>query len=66
MKGIAGLLVEAMPLLITAAQTGFEVWGIIDKIKAAHASSEDPTAEEWQAVNAEIAALRARLHRDPQ
>lgn len=65
MGGILSIVVEALPLLVQAAKAGSDVWGIVNQIQTAHASNDDPTSDQWQAVNKSIAELRARLHRDP-
>jgi len=56
-------LLQAIPTLLAA---GRDVAAMIEQgstaLKAMQAEGRDPTPEEWDALNATIAALRAELH----
>lgn len=56
-------LLNILPSLISA---GIEVKGLIEehsgKLQTMADEGRDPTEEEWESMNAQIAALRAQLH----
>lgn len=60
---LAITLLEALPGLITASQ---EVLAMLNattaSLKTMQAENRDPTPAEWQAMHAQIAAIRAQLH----
>ena len=60
---LATLVLSQLPSLITA---GIQVKGLIDNtnatLKASQDQGRDPTAAEWDALNAQIDELRKQLH----
>jgi hypothetical protein len=65
MLGVVPILVQALGILPGAIRAGLEVKSLIDEITAAASSSSDPTDAQWQAVNAKLDELTARLNQDP-
>lgn len=59
------LILQLLTVLPTAVQAGVDLYGIASKAKAHLDSGQDPTAEEWQAINDEIAGLLKQLDADP-
>lgn len=59
------LLLQLVAILPTAIQAGLEVKGVVDRVSDIMSSGREPTAEDWDALNAEIAVLRAALNKDP-
>ncbi len=63
---IIALLMQVITLLPALIQAGIEIQGLIKRVQDAVGSgSMDPTDAMWQAVNAEIDALRTQLNTDP-
>lgn len=60
---LATLVLSQLPSLISA---GIQVKGLIDNtnatLKAAQDQKRDPTAQEWDDLNAQIDDLRKQLH----
>ena len=61
----AELLIKFLPLAISGVSAASELlhWGA-DKIKAMVADGRDPTAAEWDELNARTGTLRGQLHSD--
>jgi len=59
------ILLQVIALLPTAIQAGLEIKNISDRVSDILTSGREPTAADWDALNAEIAVLRAALNKDP-
>lgn len=65
MGGIVAIIMELLDLVEPAIKAGVAIFELIGQAKAALASSNDPTDDQWIAVDTGIKALRAQLQIDP-
>ena len=64
--GAATIIMQLIALLPTAVQATTQVINIARRTREIVDSGREPTDEDWNEVNAEIASLTAQLNRDPE
>jgi hypothetical protein len=64
--GAAAIIMQLIAMLPTAVQATTQVISIAKRTRDIIDSGREPTDEDWNAVNAEIASLTAELNKDPE